>query len=43
MGTLVALAVFTVFVAIGLARMNPSAPVAAAAAVVAVGAGVLLA
>ena len=39
----VALAVFTVFVAIGLGRMNPSVAAAAAAAVVAVGAGVLLA
>ena len=39
----VALAVFAVFVAIGLARMNPSPPVAVAAAVVAAGAGVLLA
>ena len=39
----VALAVFTVFVAIGLARMNPNAAVAAAAAVVAVAAGALLA
>ncbi len=39
----VALAVFTVFVAIGLGRMNPNAAVAAAAAVVAVAAGALLA
>ena len=39
----VALAVFTVFVAIGLARMNPNAAIAAAAAVVAVAAGALLA
>jgi signal transduction histidine kinase len=38
-----ALAVFTVLVAIGLARMNPSPPAAVAAAIVAVGAGVLLA
>ena len=38
-----ALAVFTVFVAIGLGRMNPSAVAAAAAAVVAVAAGALLA
>jgi signal transduction histidine kinase len=37
------LAVFTVFVAIGLARMNPSPAVAAAAAIVAASAGVLLA
>jgi signal transduction histidine kinase len=37
----VALAVFTVFVAIGLGRMNPSAAAAAAAAVVAVAAGAL--
>jgi signal transduction histidine kinase len=39
----VALAVFMVFVAIGLARMNPSPPAAVAAAIVAAGAGVLLA
>ena len=39
----VALAVFTVFVAIGFGRMNPSVAAAAAAAVVAVGAGALLA
>ena len=39
----VALAVFTVFVAIGLTHMNPSPPAAVAAAVVAAGAGVLLA
>jgi len=38
-----ALAIFTVFVAIGLVRMNPSPPAAVAAAIVAVGAGVLLA
>src|SRR5215468_559689 len=38
-----ALAVFTVLVAIGLARMNPSPPAAVAAAIVAAGAGVLLA
>jgi signal transduction histidine kinase len=37
-----ALAVFTVFVGIGLARMNPGPPAAVAAAVVALGAGVLL-
>jgi signal transduction histidine kinase len=37
------LAVFTVFVAIGLARMNPSPAVAAAAAIVAASAGVVLA
>jgi hypothetical protein len=37
------LAVFTVLVAIGLARMNPSPAVATAAAIVAAGAGVLLA
>jgi signal transduction histidine kinase len=35
--------VFTVFVAIGLARMNPSPPAAVAAAIVSAGAGVLLA
>jgi len=35
--------VFTVLVAVGLARMNPSLPAAVAAAVVAAGAGVLLA
>jgi signal transduction histidine kinase len=35
--------VFTVFVAIGLARMNPDPPVAVAAALVAAGAGLLLA
>ena len=34
---------FTVFVAIGLARMNPSPPAAVAAAIVSAGAGVLLA
>jgi signal transduction histidine kinase len=39
----VAFAVFTVFVAIGLARMNPSPPAAVAAAIVSAGAGVLLA
>jgi signal transduction histidine kinase len=39
----VGLAVFTVLVAIGLARMNPSPPAAVAAAIVAAGAGVLLA
>ena len=39
----VALAVFIVFVAIGLARMNPSPPAAVAAAIVSAGAGVLLA
>jgi signal transduction histidine kinase len=39
----VGLAVFTVLVAIGLARMDPSPPAAVAAAVVAAGAGVLLA
>jgi signal transduction histidine kinase len=39
----VALAMFTVFVAIGLARMTPSPPAAVAAAIVAAGAGVLLA
>ena len=38
-----ALAAFTVFVAIGLTRMNPSPPAAVAAAIVATGAGVLLA
>ena len=37
------LAAFTALVAVGLARMNPSPPVAVAAAVVAAGAGVLLA
>jgi signal transduction histidine kinase len=37
-----ALAVFTVFVGIGLARMNPDLPAAVAAAVVALGAGGLL-
>jgi signal transduction histidine kinase len=39
----VGLAVFTVLVAIGLVRMNPSPPAAVAAAIVAAGAGVLLA
>ena len=39
----VALAVFTVFVAIGLGRLHPNAAAAAAAAVVAVGAGAMLA
>jgi signal transduction histidine kinase len=38
-----ALAVFTVFVAIGLTHLNPSRPAAVAAAIVAAGAGVLLA
>jgi len=37
------MAAFTVFVAIGLTRMNPSPPAAVAAAIVATGAGVLLA
>jgi signal transduction histidine kinase len=37
-----ALAVFTVFVGIGLARMNPGLPAAVAAAAVAIGAGVQL-
>ena len=37
------LAAFTALVAVGLARLNPSPPVAVAAAVVAAGAGVLLA
>jgi len=41
-GRWVPLAVFAVFVAIGLVRLNPNPPLAVAAAVVAIGAGVLL-
>jgi len=41
-GRWVRLAVFAVFVAIGLVRLNPNPPLAVAAAVVAIGAGVLL-